>query len=145
RRYGYTAQETLDLAQSLYEEYKLLSYPRTESRYLSTDLVSQLPKILSVLPRQWAALAAYMKQSGLGTPATRAAIIERLLATGYIERKKKSLIPTTKGITLIGHVHVDLKDIALTASWEQRLSDMQDGKLPLAAFESDIAGFVARI
>ncbi len=90
-------------------------------------------------------LAAYMKQSGLGTPATRAAIIERLIATGYIERKKKSLIPTTKGAALIRQVHVDLKNIALTATWEQRLSDMQDGKLPLATFENDIAGFVARI
>lgn len=308
KRYGYTAQETLDLAQSLYEEYKVLSYPRTESRYLPTDMLPELPKILAALPPQWSAhsqaaiaalagglqlsksyvdntkltdhhaiipthkrapaglpekqrniyqlvaarflgiflppeiraettailalaghsfrargvvikdagwtvlepkdtdgdkdkdfadegqklpqlsenqqvakraaairegkttppkpyddaslltamknagneiddedLAAYMKQSGLGTPATRAAIIERLLATGYIERKKKSLIPTTKGIALIRQVHVDLKNTALTATWEQRLSDMQDGKLALAAFENDIAGFVARI
>lgn len=308
KRYGYTAQETLDLAQSLYEEYKVLSYPRTESRYLPTDMLPELPKILAALPPQWSAhsqaaiaalagglqlsksyvdntkltdhhaiipthkpapaglpekernvyqlvaarflgiflppeiraettailalaghsfrargvvikdagwtvlepkdidgdkdkdfadegqklpqlsegqqvakrtaairegkttppkpyddaslltamknagnelddedLAAYMKQSGLGTPATRAAIIERLLATGYIERKKKSLIPTTKGTALIRQVHVDLKNTALTATWEQRLSDMQDGKLALAAFENDIAGFVARI
>lgn len=41
-------------------------------------------------------LAAYMKQSGLGTPATRAAIIEKLITVGYIERKKKSLLPTEK-------------------------------------------------
>jgi DNA topoisomerase III len=66
-------------------------------------------------------LAAYMKQSGLGTPATRAAIIERLLSTAYIERKKKALLPTPKGTALIHQVHADLKNIALTASWEQRL------------------------
>jgi DNA topoisomerase-3 len=89
-------------------------------------------------------LAAY-ETKRLGTPATRAAIIERLAATGYIERRKRSLIPTAKGIALIGQVHADLKDVALTASWEQRLSEMQDGKLPLAAFERDIADFVARI
>jgi len=90
-------------------------------------------------------LAAYMKQKGLGTPATRAAIIERLLKTGYVERKKKYLHPTEKGKALIAHVHNDLKDIALTASWEQRLADMQDGKLALPTFEGDIAEFVRRI
>src|SRR5438128_1832419 len=45
-------------------------------------------------------LAAYMKQSGLGTPATRAAIIEKLVAVGYIERKKKLLLPTNLGFGL---------------------------------------------
>jgi DNA topoisomerase-3 len=90
-------------------------------------------------------LASYMKQRGLGTPATRAAIIERLLQTGYIERSKKALLPTAKGTALIDQVHSDLKDIALTASWEQRLADMQDGKLPLLTFESDIADFVRRV
>lgn len=90
-------------------------------------------------------LASYMKQRGLGTPATRAAIIERLLQTGYVERSKKSLLPTEKGKSLIGQVHSDLKDIALTASWEQRLADMQDGKLALNIFEDDIGTFVRRI
>jgi DNA topoisomerase-3 len=317
RRYGYTAQETLDIAQNLYEEHKLLSYPRTESRHLSTDMVEELPRILSTvlkspvtpesarkafaalsivpgnitasalrprlsksyvdnakltdhhaiipthktppadlpakqqniyqlvvtrflsifLPPEirdeteaiitlanhafrargvvikdagWTVLepkaekkekdseesqqlppltkgqqiakqkaelkegktsppkpyddsslltamknagqelddedlASYMKQSGLGTPATRAAIIERLLQSGYIERSKKAILPTAKGKAVINQVHGDLKDIALTASWEQRLKDMQDGKLPLSTFENDIAGFVRRI
>lgn len=90
-------------------------------------------------------LASYMKQRGLGTPATRAAIIERLLQTGYVERSKKSLLPTEKGKALITQVHSDLKDIALTASWEQRLADMQDGKLALNIFEEDIGAFVRRI
>lgn len=316
RRYGYTAQETLDIAQNLYEEHKLLSYPRTESRHLSTDMVEELPRILSTvlrspttlesvrnvfagqsivpgnitssllrqrlsksyiddtkltdhhaiipthkmppavlpakqrniyelvatrfmsifLPEQvrdetmvlislaghsfrakgvvikepgWTVLqakteekessedsqklpplskgqqvakrkaelregktsppkpfddaslltamknagqelddedlASYMKQSGLGTPATRAAIIERLIQSGYIERSKKSLLPTGKGKALIDQVHADLKNVALTASWEQQLKDMQDGKLPAAKFEKDIAAFLCRI
>lgn len=87
-------------------------------------------------------LATYMKQRGLGTPATRAAIIERLLQTGYIERNKKTLIPTEKGKTVIEQVHENLKDVKLTASWEQGLADMQDGKLVLNKFEDDIADFV---
>lgn len=334
KRFGYTAQETLNIAQSLYEEHKLLSYPRTESRHLSTDMVGELPRILSVvlkgplatkevkdafaresivpgaitaalirprlsksyvddgkltdhhaiipthnplppslpdkqrniyglvatrflsifLPPEvrdetvaliglaehtfrakgfiikemgWTVLASktrdededasdkpkgkgkakakdkdgedaqqlppltpgqkivkrkvelkegktsapkpyddatlltamknagqelddedlavYMKQKGLGTPATRAAIIERLLQTGYVERAKKALLPTEKGKALIGQVHTELKDIALTAIWEQRLADMQDGKLKPESFDSDIADLVKRI
>lgn len=322
KRYGYTAQETLTIAQSLYEEYKLISYPRTESRHLSNDMVQELPRILSTvlkasttsqkardafaaeqivpgkitvallrpklsksyvddtkltdhhaiiptfnppsagLPERqknvyelvalrfmtiflppeirdettaiikladhsfrargfvikdagWTVLepksvedkkkkdkdadddaqqlpplakgqkvekqkadvkesktnppkpyddgslltamknagrdlddedlASYMKQKGLGTPATRAAIIERLLQTGYIERNKKWLAPTSKGTALLNQVHVDLKDVALTAQWEQQLADMQDGKLQLPKFENDIAEFVRRI
>ena len=90
-------------------------------------------------------LASYMKQKGLGTPATRAAIIERLLQTGYIERNKKSLLPTAKGKALIDRIHSDLKDIGLTASWEQQLADMQDGKLKKSAFEKDIGDFVRGI
>ena len=90
-------------------------------------------------------LASYMKQRGLGTPATRAAIIERLLQTGYVERNKKALLPTEKGKALVAQVHVDLKDVRLTASWEQRLADMQDGKLQLNSFETDIAGFVRQL
>ena len=316
-QFGYTAQETLDIAQSLYEEYKILSYPRTESRHLSTDMVEELPRILSIvlqapltsqdarnalakqgiipgnitadllrprlskayvddakltdhhaiipthktppadlpdkqrnvytlvatrfmsifLPPEirtetevliklathffrakgviikdpgWTVLepsknktkdqdqdaqqlpsltqsqlvtkrkaefkegkttppkpfddaslltamknagkeiddedlAAYMKQSGLGTPATRAAIIERLLQSGYLERNKKALLPTEKGKALIAAVHADLKNVALTASWEQRLADMTEGRIAIATFEKDIASFILRL
>ena len=90
-------------------------------------------------------LASYMKQKGLGTPATRAAIIERLLQTAYIERSKKYVVPTEKGRALIAQIHHDLRDIGLTASWEQKLADMQDGKLAFNKFEDDIASFVRTI
>lgn len=90
-------------------------------------------------------LASYMKRSGLGTPATRAAIIERLLQTGYVERQKKAILPTAKGMALIDQVYGSLKDVALTASWEQKLADMQDGKLELKSFESEIDKFVRGI
>lgn len=300
RRFGYTAQETLDLAQSLYEEYKVLSYPRTESRHLSHDMFPELPKIIRALPNEWPIeaaltaldtglklsktyvddtkltdhhaiipthkpaptdlpskqrniyelvasrflsiflpaevrdettaiiqigqhsfrafglvirepgwtvlnsqsaseeeknenpqtlppltegqnlikqraqlkegktsppkpyddaslltamknagqgikdedLAAYMKQSGLGTPATRAAVIEKLIGVGYIERKKKALVLTTKGKALINQVHPTLKDVALTASWEQQLANIQDGTTPADFFSAAIVQFV---
>ncbi len=304
RRFGYTAQETLDLAQSLYEEYKVLSYPRTESRHLSHDMLPELPNIIRALPKEWPVeaaltalangfhlskaymddtkltdhhaiipthkappadlpakhrniyelvaarflsiflpaevrdettaiiqlgchsfrtsgsvikepewtalsvpsapedekpgddaqqlpslsqgqnvakrsaqlkegktappkpyddaslltamktagqemkdedLATYMKQSGLGTPATRAAIIEKLIAVAYVQRKKKSLLPTEKGIALINQVHPTLKDVALTASWEQQLANVQDGATPADFFAAAIVQFVQDI
>ncbi len=314
KRYGFTAQQTLDLAQSLYEEYKLLSYPRTESRHISTDMVEDLPKVLNNLLRKadkvvvdafdkeglqagkvtvalikpklskahvddtkltdhhaiiptgkeaqadlpdkqrkiyelvltrflsmflpaevrdettamfdiaehsfrskgvvikdpgWTVLepktkekdegeesqrlpamkqgqqikklkeelkegkttppkpfddaslltamknagqeiddedlASYMKQSGLGTPATRAAIIEKLLQTGYVERQKKALVPTEKGKGLIEHVHADLKDVKLTALWEQELSEVQNGNASAGDFEENIIELIERI
>ena len=305
KRYGYTAQETLDLAQSLYEEYKLLSYPRTESRHLSNDMLSKLPNILRALPSEWPIqtaltalsnglklsktyvddtkltdhhaiipthkqtandlpvkqrnvyevvaarflsiflppeirdetiviiqigqhsfrttgtiikepgwtvvgasvtndeertseedaqklpalsqgqtirkksaqlkegkttaprpyddsslltamkqagreieekeLASAMRQNGLGTPATRAAIIEKLIAVRYIERKKKCLLPTEKGKSLINQVHLTLKDVSLTASWEQQLADIQDGTEAADLFAKGIVQFVTDI
>lgn len=83
-------------------------------------------------------LAAYMKRSGLGTPATRAAIIERLLKTRYIERRRKELVPTQKGIDLVAQVQDELRDPALTAEWEQRLKDIEEGTLQADTFEADI-------
>ena len=87
-------------------------------------------------------LKAYMKHSGLGTAATRAAIIERLLKTAYIERQKKTLAPTAKGIALVNQVHAELRDPVLTATWEQRLKDIGDGKLTGARFEEDIVSYL---
>jgi DNA topoisomerase-3 len=304
KRFGYTAQETLDVAQSLYEEYKVLSYPRTESRHLSHDMLPELPNIIRALPKGlptetaltalktglklsktyvddtkltdhhaiipthnappaglpakhrniydlvarrflsiflpaevrdettaiielgqhsfralgliikefgWTVLsnqsepdekkasdeieplpplsqgqnvakrtsqlkegkttapkpyddaglltamknagqeiededlATYMKQSGLGTPATRAAIIEKLIAVGYVERRKKCLFPTEKGKSLINQVHPTLKDVALTASWEQQLANIQDGTTPTNVFAAAITKFIQHI
>ncbi len=303
KRFSYTAQETLDLAQSLYEEFKVLSYPRTESRHLSNDMLPELPNVIRSLPKEWPIgaaltaltnglklsktyvddtkltdhhaiipthkpapadlpakhrniyelvaarflsiflpaevrdettaiiqlgqhsfrafgsvirepgwtvlnsrpapeeengehaqtlppitegqnvakrnaqlkegrtsppkpyddaslltamknagqeikdddLAAYMKQSGLGTPATRAAIIEKLIAVGYVERKKRALLPTQKGKALINQVHPTLKDVALTASWEQQLANIQDGDTPADFFATAVIQFVQEI
>ncbi|MCL1792428.1 MAG: DNA topoisomerase III [Oscillospiraceae bacterium] len=60
--------------------------------------------------------------SGLGTPATRADIIEKLFSAFYVERRGKEIFPTSKGIQLISIVPRDLKSAELTAKWEQQLS-----------------------
>lgn len=69
-----------------------------------------------------------IKQSGLGTVATRAEIIEKLIYTSYIERHGKELVPTSKGKQLINLVTSDLKTPELTAQWEQVLANIAKGK-----------------
>jgi DNA topoisomerase-3 len=79
-----------------------------------------------------------VKGSGLGTPATRAEIIEKLLYTSYIERHGKELVPTSKGMQLIKLVAPDLRSPELTAKWEQHLSDIARGKGKKETFISGI-------
>jgi len=83
-----------------------------------------------------------MRERGLGTPATRAAIIETLLERGYIERKKKALHTTPKGLALIDAVHPDVKSPALTGRFESNLAEIERGALPLADFMREIEAFV---
>ena len=68
------------------------------------------------------------ERKGLGTPATRAAIIEKLVAAGFVERKGKNLIPTKAGINLVTVLPEPLTSPMLTAEWEQRLSAIAKGE-----------------
>ena len=68
------------------------------------------------------------ERKGLGTPATRAAIIEKLVAAGFVERKGKNLIPTKAGINLVTVLPEALTSPMLTAEWEQRLSAVAKGE-----------------
>jgi DNA topoisomerase-3 len=87
-----------------------------------------------------------MKDSGLGTPATRAATIERLIKVGYLVREKKALVPTEKGralIRLVGESPLASPD--LTARWEERLSKMEKGAESRPGFMADISGFATTL
>ena len=66
--------------------------------------------------------------SGLGTPATRADIIEKLFSSFYVERAGKEIVPTSKGIQLVSIVPPDLKSAELTAQWEQQLGKISKGE-----------------
>jgi DNA topoisomerase-3 len=79
-------------------------------------------------------LAAILKESGLGTPATRAGMIETLLNRKYIERQAKSLVATDLGIRLIARVHQSVKSPELTARWERELTQIQNNKRTLKEF-----------
>ncbi len=83
-----------------------------------------------------------MKDSGIGTPATRASIIERLIDVGYLERDGRALVATEKGrnvIRLLGEHALTSPD--LTGSWEYRLGRIERGEEQRARFMDDIAGF----
>jgi DNA topoisomerase-3 len=91
-------------------------------------------------------LRQQMKDSGLGTPATRAATIERLIRVGYVEREKKILLPTEKGRTLIGLLgESPLSSPELTARWEERLAKMEKGVERRLDFMADINGFTTKL
>jgi DNA topoisomerase-3 len=83
-----------------------------------------------------------MKESGIGTPATRAAIIERLISVGYIERDGRALVATEKGLNVIRLLgeHA-LTSPALTGDWEKRLEDIEHGRDSRRRFMADIAEF----
>ena len=69
-----------------------------------------------------------VERKGLGTPATRAGIIENLIYKGYVERNKKNLIAMHKGINLVTIVSEPFKSAKTTAEWEMKLSDIASGK-----------------
>jgi len=83
-----------------------------------------------------------MKDSGIGTPATRAAIIERLIQVGYVEREARALVATDKGLNvvrLLGEHALTSPD--MTGEWEHRLEKIERGEDSRERFMSDIAGF----
>jgi DNA topoisomerase-3 len=88
------------------------------------------------------ALREELKQGGLGTPATRAAIIERLLEVGYVKRQKKALIPTEKGIRLIKAVPEELKSPETTGKWERALGNIAKGTMSPERFMGSIIRYV---
>ncbi len=87
-------------------------------------------------------LSAAMKESGLGTPATRAQIIEVLLKRGFIERRGKALEATDKGIRLIEVVHPEVKSPAMTGNWEAYLKRIERGQAQLTPFLTGIEDYV---
>ena len=79
------------------------------------------------------------ERKGLGTPATRAAILEKLVAAGFVERRGKSLVPTKAGINLVTVLPDTLTSPMLTAEWEQKLTAIARGERDPAAFMAGIS------
>ena len=89
------------------------------------------------------------ERKGLGTPATRAAILEKLVSTGFVERKKQkkavSLVPSPGGTALITVLPEQLQSPLLTAEWEYRLKQIEKGELAPDSFMEDIAGMLREL
>ena len=85
------------------------------------------------------------EKKGLGTPATRASTIEKLVASGYAQRKGKQIIPTAEGRELIRVMPENLKSAGLTAEWENRLLRMERGELNGEQFMDDIVTMLEEI
>ena len=79
------------------------------------------------------------KRKGLGTPATRAATLEKLVSAGFVQRKKKQLISTEKGRNLIAVLPDNIKSPILTAEWESMLKQVEHGELSATSFMDQIA------
>lgn len=87
-----------------------------------------------------------MKECGIGTPATRAAIIETLFSREYIVREKKSLVPTNKGLVVYLAVKdKKIADVAMTGQWEQALNKIASGDMDAATFHKGIEVYAAQI
>ena len=85
------------------------------------------------------------KTSGLGTPATRADIIEKLFNSFCMERRGKEIFPTSKGIQLIDMVPSDLKSPELTAKWEQKLTLISKGRANAGEFVGEMKGYASKL
>ncbi len=90
-------------------------------------------------------LKEQLKDKGLGTPATRASIIEKLLKVGYIKREKNNILPTNKGIQTVSVIPDDLKSPEVTGEWEFKLNQIARGEGDLMAFMNGIKDQVRKI
>jgi len=90
-------------------------------------------------------LAILKTTSGLGTPATRADIIEKLFSSFCIERRGKEIVPTSKGMQLVGLVPEDLRSAELTAKWEQELALISKGQAQKKVFIEQMRGYATKL
>ncbi|MEG1442505.1 MAG: DNA topoisomerase, partial [Oscillospiraceae bacterium] len=82
---------------------------------------------------------------GLGTPATRADVIEKLYSSFYVEKQGKSMVPTSKGMQIVSIVPPDLKEPLLTAKWEEKLDEIAKGKVNKDTFIGDIRQYTKKL
>ena len=87
-----------------------------------------------------------IKDTGIGTPATRAGIIETLVARNYVVREKKSLVPTAKGLEIYKIVKdKDIANASLTGQWEAKLAAIERGKMSVDEFNGDIVEYTKHV
>ncbi len=120
---------------------------RPPARYTEATLLSAMEGAGKLIEDD--DLRAAMHEKGLGTPATRAAIIEGLIFEKYMHRDGRELVPTAKAFQLMTLLRgLDVEDLTkpeLTGDWEYRLAEMEHGRLSRDAFMKDVASMAERI
>jgi DNA topoisomerase-3 len=130
-------------AQDVIDAEVLKKKTRAPKRFTEATLLTAMETAGKTLEEK--ELSEAMKETGLGTPATRAAIIEVLLKREYVVRKGKSLEATDKGIQLISVVHPEVKSPAMTGQWEAYLRRIQRGSAQLDPFLTGIEAYVTEV
>jgi len=139
-----TAQQLPRLQQDEDVETRKISSARKETkpprRYSDASLLGAMETAGKLVDDE--ELREAMKDSGIGTPATRAAIIERLIQVAYVERDGRSLVASEKGLNVVRLLNEHaLTSPELTGNWEHRLGKIERGEDSREAFMGDIAGF----
>ncbi len=127
-------------AQDVLDAEAVRKKTRAPKRFTEATLLTAMETAGKTLDEK--ELSEAMKESGLGTPATRASIIEVLLKREYIVRNGKNLEATDKGIQLIEVVHPEVKSPAMTGQWEAYLKRIQRGEAQLEPFMHGIEDYV---
>ncbi|MBT3274375.1 MAG: DNA topoisomerase III [Spirochaetales bacterium] len=112
------------------------SFSKPPARYTEATLLGAMENPGKFIKSK--ELKESISRGGLGTPATRAEIIEKLISSGYIEREGKSLQPTPRGTELLELIPGPLRSPVLTAEWEQRLVQIEKGRESAGKFSQDI-------
>ena len=130
-------QDTVETPQAA----TLTKHTKAPPRYSDATLLGAMETAGKTIDDEELRLA--MQDAGLGTPATRAAIIETLLTREYVSRDKKALVATPKGLTLVKTLHSPLLTSAeLTGQWEEKLARMARGEYACEAFMREVRGMV---
>ena len=130
-------------AQDVVDVEVLRKKTRAPKRFTEATLLTAMETAGATLDEK--ELSDAMKETGLGTPATRAAIIEVLLKREYVIRNGKSLEATDKGIRLIEVVHPEVKSPAMTGQWEAYLHRIHRGAAELSGFMKGIEDYVREV
>ncbi|HKD10123.1 MAG TPA: DNA topoisomerase 3 [Bryobacteraceae bacterium] len=130
-------------AQDVLDAEAVRKKTRAPKRFTEATLLTAMETAGKTLDEK--ELSDAMKENGLGTPATRAAIIETLLKREYVERQGKNLAATDKGIHLIEVVHPEVKSPAMTGQWEAFLKKIERGQARLEPFLRGIEDYVREV
>ena len=138
--------ETLNTLPELTEGQSFRVTSTVSEHFTSPPKAYTEDTLLSVMERAGAEdMPEEAERKGLGTPATRAAILEKLVQMGFVQRKGKQLVPTKDGINLAVVLPESLTSPALTAEWENRLTEIAQGNADPDEFMAEIEAQVRQL